>query len=173
MREIGFFRCFHASQFQHIFRAFADQNVHHIIDGHDSQHAPQLIHDGHGEQVIFGEQRGDFLLVGVGLYHHKVGFHNLLDALAGVGQNHFPERTDAHQPLARVDGVEVIDGLNIGSHLTQVVEGLLDGPFGAHAHILAHHEASCGVGRVFEQFAHIAGFWGRHLAQERLGFFVF
>jgi len=52
--------------------------------------------------------------------------------------------------------------------LTQVVEGHLHGPVGAHAHILAHHQASRGVFGVLQQLAHLAGFWGRHLLQERV-----
>jgi hypothetical protein len=92
--KVWLFGRLHTTKFQHIFCALAHQNIDHIVHRHDAQHAPQIVYDGHRQQVILREQVRDLFLVGFGLDNDDVGLHDLFDALTGVANDHIAQRAD-------------------------------------------------------------------------------
>jgi hypothetical protein len=118
---------------------------------------PRAVHDGHGHQVVLGEDRADLLLVHVLGHRDQVGVHHVAHEARGLGLEQVAERDHAQQSLLLVEHVGVIDGLQVLVGLTaQVEDRLFDRHVWPHAREARAHQTAGVVLLVREQRAHLA-----------------
>ena len=132
--------------------------------------ASLLVDHRHGQQVVPGDHLRDLLLRREGADGHRLVVHELADRHVRPGHDQVAQREHAHQPLLRVDHVDVVDGLGIGLELAELLDGLGRGQVLGDGHVRRGHDAARGVLRVAEQLAHLLGLVLLHQRQDlRLG----
>ena len=81
-----------------------------LVHRHDAQHVPVVVQDGHGEQIVLGDQTGHVLTIREGLHGNRgPGITHLDDASAALRDHQLAQRHHVDQPS--VAGIEDIDGV--------------------------------------------------------------
>ena len=77
--KIGIVAGLHRRHQRDILRHFFLINFHRVVKGDDPDHAVFRVHNRNGNQPVFLEQLGDFLLIVVSPHGNDMRFHQVAD----------------------------------------------------------------------------------------------
>ena len=148
--HIGLVRRRHTTHDLDVFRDLFLQDVHGVIERHDTDHSPAAVYDGHGEEVILGQHSGGLLLVCQRGDGDDVRIHQLFDLRLPVRtQQQILHRHKAKQ-LPFLRNIAGVDRLLVDAGPPDALKRLRDGHFRPEGDILGCHDGTCGILRIPE-----------------------
>ena len=101
-------------------------NVHGVVEGHDTQDMTVLVADRDGNQVVLGHLVRHVFLVLVGRHIDQVAIGQLTQRGVAVGYDQRAQRKHAGQHAARILGIDVVDALEVLVELANRLNGVTD-----------------------------------------------
>ena len=102
-----------------------DDRVDRVVDGHDPDQPLLVVDDGHGQQVVVGDDLGDLVLVGAGRRPRPArGSSRPDDRVSGWATIRSRSERTPDEPVVLVGHVDVVDRLGVGLELAQPVDRL-------------------------------------------------
>ena len=147
-------------------------NVHGVVEGHDTQDMTVLVADRDGNQVVLGHLVRHVFLVLVGRHIDQVAIGQLTQRGVAVGYDQRAQRKHAGQHAARILGIDVVDALEVLVELANRLDGVADRRRGGQRDKLRGHDAAGGVVLVAQQITNRLLLLDAHQAQELLGLLV-
>ena len=147
-------------------------NVHGVVEGHDTQDVAVLVTDGDSDQVILGHLVRYVFLVLVGRHIDQVAIGQLTQRSVAIGYDQRAQRKHASQHAARILGIDVVDALEVLVELANRLDGVTDRCRGGQGDKLRGHDAAGGVVLIPQQVTNRLLLLDAHQAQELLGLLV-
>ena len=147
-------------------------NVHGVVEGHDTQDMTVLVADGDGNQVVLGHLVRHVFLVLVGRHVDQIAIGELAQRGVAVGHDQRAQRKHARQHAARILGIDVVDTLKVLVEFANRLDGIADRRRGGQRDKLRGHDAAGGVVLVAQQITNRLLLLDAHQAQELLGLLI-
>ena len=147
-------------------------NVHGVVEGHDTQDMTVLVADRDGNQVVLGHLVRHVFLVLVGRHIDQVAIGQLTQRGVAVGYDQRAQRKHAGQHAARILGIDVVDALEVLVELANRLDGVTDRCRGGQGDKLRGHDAAGGIVLIPQQVTNRLLLLDAHQAQELLGLLV-
>ena len=125
-------------------------DVDSIVDGNDTHQPVFVIHDWHGQKVVFAKALGHVFPVLHGGGGNDIGLHDLFDHVGLVRKQQSPDRYQAQQVTAGVSNIADVDGLLVHTGAANALDGVLHGHVPFQVHELCGHDRTGGVLGIFE-----------------------
>ena len=166
--QIGLLRRQHTGHLLDILRGLFDEDVHRVVKGHDTDHAPVRVHHGQREKVVFRQHLRDLFLVGQRADGDHVFVHDL--AHGGVvvrGEEQILDRHRAEEfpPLGDIAGV---DRLLVHARAADTGDRLGHGHARPQRDILRRHDRSGGVFGIAQDLVDLLAHLGVGLGEDTL-----
>ena len=107
-----------------VFLVLLGDNVHGVVEGHDTQDMTVLVADGDGNQVVLGHLVRYVFLVLVGRHIDQVAIGQLAQRGVAVGHDQRAQRKHARQHAARILGIDVVDALEVLVEFANRLDGV-------------------------------------------------
>ena len=166
--QIGLLRRQHTGHLFDILRGLFDKNVHRVVEGHDTDHAPVRVHDGQGEKVVLRQHLRDLFLVGQRADGDHVLIHDLAHGRVVVrGQKQVLDRHRA-QELSPLRDVAGVNRLLVHARAPDAHDRLRHGHARAERDIFRRHDRPGGVFGIAQDLVDLLAHLGVRLGQDAL-----
>ena len=145
----------HTAELLHVLGLLADDRVDHVVHRDDAEHAlARRRRPAAASRLYFEMMRATSSRSVRGAHGERRA--PIADVerpcCRAIGDHELAQRDDVRRARSScVEDVDRVDRLLRAPDLADVVERLLDGPVGGHAHELRRHDAAGGVRRVLQQ----------------------
>src|SRR3984885_6528393 len=148
---------------------FGAEHGDYVISGDDADELAVFVDDGEGDEVIFVEKFGDFVIAGSFVGGEGGPGNEGEQRSILLREYEFGEWDGAGEGAMRVDQVDSADGFDAALEFAQDADGVLDGGGDREREELGGHASSSGFFAVFKKFDNFLAGLGLHLHEDLFG----
>lgn len=155
-----------AGEHQEVFAVFFDDDVNDIVGCDDSEDGVLVVDDRDGLEVVFGNEEGYFLLVGLRVDGDQVLICDRVEARAFRRGQDVAQVGGANELVGFVEDEQGLNDFSLGPYGFDFVQGFADRKAAFERDVLRGHDAAGGFRAVAHELMDVLEVAGFHQAQQ-------